>query len=176
MNMRNLILLLVIVAIVVVAGGLGFYYWSKNSTNTNTTNTTTTTNTNDQVHVSLPPEAGDIAVNKSVTYKDVAIQVTTASKTTEYQTLKAATGKQFVVLFLAPTTTSSPEDILTWAQKDVRLVVGTTEIAPDTIQIVGAGSTEKAVGHLAFTVKDTDKNFTLQFGSGDAKKTLALGF
>lgn len=174
MNIKNLILALAIVAIVVVAGGLGFYYWSKNGANTNTTNTTT--NTNEQVHVSLPPEAGDIQVNKSVTYKDVAIQVTTASKTTEYQTLKAESGKQFVVLFLAPTTTSSPEDILTWAQKDVRLVVGTTEIAPDTIQIVGAGSTEKSVGHLAFKVKDTEKNFTLQFGSGDAKKTLALGF
>jgi|GEM_PF-6713969 len=174
MNIKNLILLLVIVAVVVVLGGLGYWYWANNRANTNTTNTNTTTNT--QVHVSLPPEAGDIAVNKSVTYKDVAIQVTTASKTTEYQTLKAESGMQFVVLFLAPTTTSTPEDIMTWAQKDVRLVVGTTEISPDTIQIVGAGSSEKAVGHLAFKVKTTDKNFTLQFGSGDAKKTLALGF
>lgn len=173
MNMKNLILILVVVAAIIVLGGLGYWYWTKNAENTNTENINTT---NTQVQVSLPPEAGDIPVNKSVTYKDVPVEVTTAAKTTEFQNKKAEAGTQYVVLYLAPTKASSPEEVLGWAQKDIRLVVDGREIVPDTVQIVAAASTEKAVGHFSFTVKDTDKDFTLQFGSGDAKKTIALGF
>jgi hypothetical protein len=171
---KNLILTVIIVAVVALAVVLGVWYLPKQDANENA-NANANANVN-RAQVSLPPDAGDIPVDKSTTYRDTSFKVTTASKTDEFHTKTAATGEQYVILFLAPTGSGSPAAIFDWISADARLLTGGREIAPSEVKLVSTDAAAGDSGYLWFTAKDGDKDFTLQFGTGDAKKTIALGF
>ncbi|MFH0828684.1 MAG: hypothetical protein V1907_00690 [Candidatus Kerfeldbacteria bacterium] len=171
--LKRIFIVLIAVTVLLMLVYTGMVYFSKNTnTNANTaaTDTSKTANSQQNDNANAARVGGDIAIGKSLTYKDTAFEFDTAMATTAFRTQKASEGKQFIVLFLKPFAVVPKDNPLEWAGKDIKLTdSGELNEVPYEIAIPSAVGQQG--GYLAFQVPLAKKQFTLVFGSGKTKES-----
>lgn len=171
--MQKKILIGLIVLTVVLVGAFAVFTIMTNN-NTNTTTNTNAANTNSGTTVT-PIVQGDVVIQKSVTYKNIALAFETGIATTSYNGQTAPTGKQYVILFLKPFDTAVKDDPTTWAGSDVRLTpsgVNDVTYAPYEVSVPTAA--KQRGGYFAFVTTLGQKDFSLNFGTGKTVQSFAF--
>lgn len=174
--MRTGIIILVTMGVLTIAIG-GYLYFqgvSPRSDNSNANATVIAGNANSSTVATPPITKGDIAVNASVTYRDLQMTVATALKAEAFRRQQAPSESVFIILFLKPFNTTPATDPLEWSSREIRLKSGLTLVAPTEVSV--PSRSDVAGGYLWFTVPKDAKNFSLVFGAGTAVQTLPLGF
>jgi len=134
-----------------------------------------TGNKNFNINVNLTPKKGKIEVNKSVTYKEVEFNILTADKAKEFEGLEAGENKTFVIVYLGKMANAKAADILPIVRNEIKLKSLENEYSVKQMNIVGTNSPEYAFSYLLFEVDENDKDFSLNFGSGDNLSSVSLG-
>ncbi len=174
--MRTGILILVTLGVLAIAIG-GYLYFRGASPSPDISNVNSTViagNANGSAVATPPITKGDIAVNASVTYRDLQMTVETALKAEAFRRKQAPPESVFIVLFLKPFSTTPATDPLEWSSREIRLKSGATLVAPTEVSL--PSRSDVAGGYLWFTVPNDTKNFSLVFGSGTVAQALSLGF
>lgn len=137
------------------------------------TSDTTANNANLRTIVSTV-EKGDTEVGKSVSYRGVTFEVTTAAVLDAYHGQTAPQDKEYIVLFTKPL--PGNPDLSSWLTRETTLIdqAGTRYPVKQT-QVITAGG-EVDAGYFWFTVNDGASGFSLSFEGDEGKASVDLGF
>lgn len=173
--MRIFVLVIIVVTIVILALGV-FLFITRGGKTEPTSNENAATTAQGEMMVPTPVVLkGDILVNKEVNYRGVTLSIDTALKTKEFHRRRAASGTEFVVMFLEPFATDPTTNPVGWAARDVRLQdQGSLNVAPREVSIPNRAGVEG--GYLSFNVPEGSEHFLLSVGSGASTTSIELGF
>jgi len=188
MKKTTKILLIILIVLVILLIAVTIYFWpqvkdfsnqlmNKNKNNNFNVNNNTNINVNQTANLNISKEIGDIKIDKSITYKDIVFNLTTAEKTTEFHSTKAGSDKELVVLFIDKITQSSPAEVFTWIQQDVKLTSSqNNDYSINQLKITGKSAADYDTGYFVFETSNTENGFKLKFGQGDKQQIVDLGF
>lgn len=171
MYKRILIPLIVTTVLAVVAYTV--FLFATRSTDDTTNDENLSLATNAATTKPTPVVSGDVAVNKSVTYRDVTFEFETALATRTYGGQQAETGKRFIVLFLKPFSEALASDPSGWVGAEVRLT-GTDGLSAQPFEVAIPAAVEQRGGFFSFVVPEDRIEFTLVFGTGAKAQIIAL--
>lgn len=172
---KGTIILIVLVVIIVLAIG-GWMLYVRQTGSPSSTNTMTNGTANANVPPPTPePIKGDKAINKTLEYKSVPFEITTALQGATFGRVEAGTGKEFVVLFLKPTTAETA-NVFSWISGATKLQSGESSFTLKKVKMLTEGEEDKNAGYLWFEVDAGKTGWKLVMGEGEGAKSIDLGF
>lgn len=168
--MHKRILIVLIAATVLAVSAYTMFVLSTGTTNDDANGNS---NANTAATRTAPIVSGNIAVNKTVTYRGSTFEFETALATASYSGQSAGTGKQFILLFLKPFQEVPATDPMTWVGTEVKLTAIDSSFVPYEVSIPTAVG--QRGGYFSFVVPDAVKDCSLVFGTGTSAESFAFG-
>lgn len=168
--MHKRILIALIAATVLAVGAYTIFVFSTRTANDDANGNP---NTNAAAAHAAPIVSGNVAVNRTVTYRSSTFEFETALATASYSGQSAGTGKQFILLFLKPFQEVPATDPMTWVGTEVKLTAIDASFVPYEVSIPTAIG--QRGGYFSFVVPDAVKDFSLVFGTGTTAESFAFG-